>query len=434
MPASGMIFATDGCGHIERLKQHRTHSALPSSVAQYGDGDSHGRDARPPDDRPSGDGHTGHRPALFRAGDFRAPRLLAVRHRPGLAASGGAAAADAEACWRCSSRSCSPSSSSSPSAQSITWGFGKLGQWLFVNAGRFQAIYLDWTDWLEEHGLAIAGPLADRFNVGWLVGFIQGIAGRINSLAGFAVLVFIFVMLGLLEVDDFNARLRLPATQPYGEKILRANSQISGKLRRFMLVRSIASVLTGLVVWAFALIAGLELAAAWGAIAFALNYIPFLGPLVATVFPTLFAIAQFESWQMAVVVFAGLNLIQFIIGSYLEPLLTGASLAISPFAVIFAVFFWSFMWGLPGAFIGVPILIVFIVYCAQEPSSRWIATLLSAGTAAKVSGRAGCPARETSTSKDPKTHREWPMFSISLASAPSVYRCNPMRGAEANSM
>ena len=80
---------------------------------------------------------------------------------------------------------------------------------------------------------------------------------------------------------------------------------------------------------------------------------------------------------MAVVVFISLNIIQFIIGSYLEPRLTGASLAISPFAVIFAVFFWGFMWGLPGAFIGVPILIVFIVYCAQEPSSRWLAALLS---------------------------------------------------------
>jgi hypothetical protein len=42
------------------------------------------------------------------------------------------------------------------------------------------------------------------------------------------------------------------------------------------------SVLTGLVVWAFALLAGLELATAWGVIAFVLNYIPFIGPLVAT--------------------------------------------------------------------------------------------------------------------------------------------------------
>lgn len=261
----------------------------------------------------------------------------------------------------------------------VAWGFGKLGQWLFLNAGRFQLIYTDWTDWLEGHGIAIAGPLADRFDVTWLVGFTQGVAGRLNSFAGFAILVFIFIMLGLLEVEDFNKRLRSPGAQPYGEQILGANRTIGAKLRRFMIVRTFASALTGLVVWMFALVAGLELAAAWGAIAFALNYIPFLGPFVATMFPTLFAIAQFESWQMAVAVFIGLNFIQFIIGSYLEPLLTGASLAISPFAVIFAVFFWSFMWGISGAFLGVPMLIAFIVYCAQTPSGKWIATLLSGG-------------------------------------------------------
>ena len=269
----------------------------------------------------------------------------------------------------------------------VAWGFTKLGQWLFLNAGRFQIVYSDWADWLEEYGIAVAGPLSERFDMNWLVRFTQNIALRLNSMAGFAVLVFILVMLGLLEVEHFNARLRLPGAQPYGAAILAANADIAKKLRRFMVVRSFASLLTGLVVWGFALFAGLELAAAWGAIAFALNYIPFLGPLIATVFPTLFAIAQFESWQMAVLVFVCLNFIQFIIGSYLEPLLTGASLSISPFAVIFSIFFWSFMWGLAGAFIGVPILIVFIIYCAQSPGSRWIATLLSGGSLDKFLSR-----------------------------------------------
>jgi predicted PurR-regulated permease PerM len=264
------------------------------------------------------------------------------------------------------------------------WGFSKLAQWLFLNAARFQAVYTEWVDWLEGHGIAIVGPVTDRFNVTWLIGFVQGIAGRVNGFAGFALLVFVFVMLGLLEVDDFNMRLGRPAAQPFGEKMLRANREIGAKLRRFMVVRSFASVLTGFVVWGFALLAGLELAAAWGALAFVLNYIPFLGPLIATVFPTVFAIAQFESWQMAVIVFVGLNIIQFIIGSYLEPLLAGASLKISPFAVIFAVFFWSYLWVLAGAFIGVPILIAFIVYCAQDPSSRWLAVLLSGGTADNI--------------------------------------------------
>ena len=115
----------------------------------------------------------------------------------------------------------------------------------------------------------------------------------------------------------------------------------------------------------FALLVGLELALAWGAIFFVLNYVPFLGPLVAVVLATLFAAAQFESWQMALINLAGLSVIQFLIGSYLEPLLAGATLAISPFLVLFAVFFWSFLWGIPGAFIGVPLTIAFLTICEQ---------------------------------------------------------------------
>lgn len=260
---------------------------------------------------------------------------------------------------------------------SVAWGLTQLGHWLFLNAERLQAVYTVWADWLEQHGIPVMGTLSDRFDVRWLVSFMQSMAGRLNSFAGFAVLVLIFAMLGLLEVNEFGTRLAAPQAQPYGNRILAANRTIAAKLRRFMIVRTVASVLTGLVVWVFTLGMGLELAAAWGAIAFALNYIPFIGPFVATVLPTLFAIAHFGSWQMAIVIFACLNIIQFVIGSYLEPRLAGASLALSPFAVIFAVFFWSFMWGVSGAFIGVPVLIAFVVYCEGSSTAGWLAAILA---------------------------------------------------------
>lgn len=260
---------------------------------------------------------------------------------------------------------------------SLAWGLGRLGQWLFMNVDRLQATYTAFVDWLEQHGIAIAGPIGDWFDISRLLSVMQSTAGRLNRFGGFAVLVLIFVMLGLLEVEDFAMRLRLQAAQPYGQTILDASRIIATKFRRFMLVRTFASILTGLLVWLLSIGAGLELAAAWGVIAFAFNYIPFLGPLLATTLPTLFAIAQFDTWQPALLIFVSLNIIQFIIGSYLEPRLAGASLAVSPFAVIFAVFFWSFMWGLPGAFIGVPILLAFIVFCSMVASTRWIATVLS---------------------------------------------------------
>jgi predicted PurR-regulated permease PerM len=76
-------------------------------------------------------------------------------------------------------------------------------------------------------------------------------------------------------------------------------------------------------------------------------------------------------------VFVCLNLIQFLIGSYLEPRIAGAALSVSPFLVLFAVFFWAFLWGIAGAFIGVPIVIAALTLCEQRETTRWVATLLS---------------------------------------------------------
>lgn len=259
----------------------------------------------------------------------------------------------------------------------IVWAFGTVGRWLIENALRLQALYMQWTDWLEEHGILVTSLLVENFNAGWLIRAVQEIGGRLHGLLTLVVIAFVFTALGLLEIDIAGKNVESLRNKEAARTILQASTQIADKFQRYMLVRSAMSVLTGLVVWAFALLAGLELATAWGLIAFVLNYIPFIGPLVATVFPTLFALVQFGSWQLAAIVFLGLNVIQFLIGSYLEPRIAGAALRVSPFLVLFAVFFWAFLWGLPGAFIGVPIVIACLTLCEQRESTRWIAALLS---------------------------------------------------------
>ena len=259
----------------------------------------------------------------------------------------------------------------------IVWSFGTVGRWVIDNALRFQALYLQWTDWLKEHGILVTSFLVENFNAGWLIRAVQEIGGRLQGLVTFVVITFVFTALGLLEVDIARKNIETLSNKEAAQTILQASTLIADKFQRYMLVRSAMSVLTGLVVWAFALLAGLELATAWGVIAFVLNYIPFIGPLVATVFPTIFALVQFGSWQLAAIVFLALNLIQFLIGSYLEPRIAGAALSLSPFVVLFAVFFWAFLWGVPGAFIGVPIVIAALTLCEQRESTRWIAALLS---------------------------------------------------------
>ena len=245
------------------------------------------------------------------------------------------------------------------------------------HAARFQTIYLEWARWLEEHEIFVVGPLTERFDAMWLVRLFQTLIGHINTLVGFAVLAFVFLMLALMETGDFRERLALASKQAKGPDFAEVGEEIAAKIRKYMIVRTQMSVLTGLAVWAWALFSGLELAPAWGIIAFVVNYIPFIGSFIATLLPSLFAVAQFGTLHDSLFVFLGMFAIQFAIGNYLEPLVAGAALSISPLAVVFAVFFFGFLWGIPGAFLGVPILIAILMLCAHYPSTRWIATLLS---------------------------------------------------------
>ena len=260
----------------------------------------------------------------------------------------------------------------------IVWGFGRIAQWVIANSARLQGLYNHVAELLEQRGLYAAELIAEQFNMSWIVGVIRGIGGSLQGIVTFALVTFIFVILGLLELEPLGRRLGRIGDGTFGATAVDAAAEIAGRLQTYMLVRFGMSVLTGLGFWAFTAAYGLELSREWGVIAFVLNFIPFIGSFVATLLPTLFAAAQYESFSSAVWVFIGLNVVQFVVGSYIEPRVAGAAVSVSPFMVLFAVFFWGMLWGIAGAFIGVPILIALASLCARHPASRAIAVALSA--------------------------------------------------------
>lgn len=251
------------------------------------------------------------------------------------------------------------------------WGFNLVAQWLIANASRLQALFNVEAAELHPHLALVQDMFLDNFDVYWLVRAVQEVLIRVNSLAGQIFLAFLFVILGIFELDE--APTRLVRILPFGGQSLTVAAEVARKLRRYMWIRTIASVLTGITVWLFAIYAGLELAIAWGGLAFLLNYIPFLGPLLATLFPTFFAYVQFESLQATLFVFLILNVIQIGYGCYLEPRLAGSAFSMSPLMVMVAVFFWGLVWGIPGTFIGVPILIAAtsVWSASQDNKQRW---------------------------------------------------------------
>ena len=211
---------------------------------------------------------------------------------------------------------------------------------------------------------------------------------------GFLGVTLVFVILGLLEVG-----VAAPATGPHRPRrpgaacLLQGCIETASKLRTYMGVRTIMSIATGIAVWAFARAMGLDLALEWGVIAFVLNYIPFIGSLWPRCSRPSSRCCNSAPGRRRSSVFLALQGIQFLSGSTIEPRLAGARLAMSPFLVLVAVFLGAFLWGIPGAFIGVPALIAGLTLCEHFPGSRWVAQLLSGKEPALERSPPGCPAR-----------------------------------------
>lgn len=261
-------------------------------------------------------------------------------------------------------------------ALAIAWAFGGVAQWVVTNAAQLQALYLDKLGWVEAQGFGELAALGRSFDLRWLTGPARAITGQLQGLLSFLVVMAVFVILGLLEVEVVGRQLLARGT-PTALALHEAARTTARKLRLYMGVRTAMSLVTGFLVFAFARAVGLDLAVEWGVIAFVVNYIPFLGSLIATVFPTAFAALQTGDWQFALLVFVALQGIQFVVGSIVEPRIAGKSLALSPTMTLVAVFLGALVWGMAGAFIGVQILIAIVALCERFEGGRFAAQILS---------------------------------------------------------
>jgi AI-2 transport protein TqsA len=261
-------------------------------------------------------------------------------------------------------------------ASLIAWGFTRVGQSVVADAARYQALYDTAVSWLDQRGVSIAHVWADSINMSRILGLAHRVTSRLNTTLSFWLITLLYVVLELMEVGALRYKIQTLIEPVTAAKLLSATSHSAHKLRRYLGVRTLMSLTTGSLIGLFAWAVDLQFPVEWAVIAFTLNYIPFIGSFVATLLPTLFEVAQATAWQSVVGIFVCLNVIQFVGGGYIEPRLAGAVLSVSPLLVLFATFFWSYMWGLYGAFIGVPITIVVLTFCSHFEASRLIAEML----------------------------------------------------------
>ena len=254
---------------------------------------------------------------------------------------------------------------------------------MVADSARFQVLYSQLADWLEGHGIAVAGVWAEHFNVGWLLRMVQGVTARLNTTISFWIVVVVYVLLGLLDTEAIARNIRRALSVETANAVIGGGALTASKLRRYMLVRTVMSLATGLLVWALRCFRA-SVCCRVGRHRLYPQLYPLHGAVRGDVLAKRSSPGAVRIVGGGILIFAGLNIIQFVIGSYIEPRVAGYALAMSPFLVLFSVFFWSFVWGLFGAFIGVPITIMILTFCAQHSSTRWIAEILGAPTARKA--------------------------------------------------
>lgn len=252
-----------------------------------------------------------------------------------------------------------------------------IGQVIAVMASEWPSLerrYADLAGWAAQHGVPLSGTV-DRQRI---VGMIQMLASGVYAFVTYIGFIGLVVMLGLPEVPRVRRKLHALVEGGARRDMLEVAEAISGQVRRYLGTTLATSVLTGVASALWSWMTGLELALVWGLLNFLLNFVPVIGNIVGIVPPVLYVFVQFGGWHMPALVFVGFAIVQLTISNVVYPLLQGKQLSLSPLAIIVAMTFWSWVWGVAGALIAVPLTAAIVIVCNQFDRSRWIAKLLAA--------------------------------------------------------
>jgi predicted PurR-regulated permease PerM len=185
----------------------------------------------------------------------------------------------------------------------------------------------------------------------------------------------------------------LTATDAFRHKIVRVLPALSDKKRslhvlndiefevsRYLVTVTAINAGLGLCVAGTMALLGMETPYAWGAAAALLNYVPYVGPSIGIILVGASSLATHGAWSSALlppVAYLGLQILE---GAFITPAILGRRLELSPIAILATLALTTWMWGIIGTIIGVPLLVVVKVFCDRFPSLAPFGVFIAAGT------------------------------------------------------
>lgn len=205
-------------------------------------------------------------------------------------------------------------------------------------------------------------------------GVLTGLQGVLSGL--FLMIVYFGFMLASRARIAPKVR-NIAATSDRAQAIKAGMGRVANDIETYVWVQTLTGVMLAAVSGLIMVAVGLDNALFWTIVLFLLSFIPVVGVTVGSVAPALFALLQFPTLWQAAIVFGGIQVAAFIVGNLIYPRMQADTQNIDPVATILALSFWGFLWGIPGAFLAVPLTLMLMIVCSQFENTRWVAVLLS---------------------------------------------------------
>ncbi len=203
--------------------------------------------------------------------------------------------------------------------------------------------------------------------------FVEPVASAVSG-AGGAMFVLAFTMIYALA-DGKSVRARAAAAFGEQHPLLLGMERFSTDLRRYLVVRTELGLFAAALSLVLLLVLDVPLPALWAILVFVASFIPNIGTFIAVIPPTILAYLD-GGLGVAVIVIIGYALINFAQDQFLQPVVMGSELNLSPLAIFIAVIVWVWILGAPGALLAVPLTLGLVMILEAFPSSRGVAGLL----------------------------------------------------------
>ena len=210
----------------------------------------------------------------------------------------------------------------------------------------------------------------------------------VSAVVATLVVVLLYVTFLLVEKRVFPQKLQNLSDNPEDvSRVRQVLDSISTRVGQYLALKTLVSMILGAISWAIMAAFGVEFAGFWAVLITVLNYVPYIGSFLGVLFPVAWAIVQFGDIGTVITLLILLSSAQFVIGNFLDPWLLGNSLNLSPFVILASLTIWGALWGIPGAFLAVPITSVLAIILSEFTGTRPIAVLMSRGGDLHGAGR-----------------------------------------------